>query len=316
MGKNINRVRPHGVVLGHGLWRQGLSLKALGLLYILLDLSQLPDWEFSLEGLVQLSRQHAMGDGRDSLRTAIAELEGAGLLHRLQPRTDNGQLAAGQWLVSDTPLSDPPSSENPTSDNRLQEGSSSNEEEKTNKPPLKSPKKSASAASFAQAAMELWNTQAPEHWIRIQQIGHKRQGTINRLIREFGSEAKALEALQVSLRQAHHEDWCMKANARLSIENWLSNGKVRQYQEKAAFAEQPVAASLSGEQEEVVALARRHPELFTDVTLQGGLLRLHYTEQIQRLVSYPASGMVNSVSNLNSEIAYLQQQLAASTCPF
>lgn len=312
MGKNIQRVRPAGVILGHGLWRHGLSFKALGLLYVLLDLSQLPDWEFSVEGLTVLSRQHGMGDGRDAIRSAIAELEAAQLLQRQQQRGEGGQLEASHWLVSDSPITASPSSGFPTSANRLQEGSSSIEEEKTQRPP-KSP--ADQGPDFRDQVVALWNSQAPEHWIRIRELGQQRQRKLGGLVREFGSPAKALAALEASLRQARSEEWCMKASARLSLENWLSNGKVRQYQEKAAVAQQATSAALSGEQQEIAALAAQHPELIDGVLLEDGVLRLRYSERVQQQVGYPAMGMVNTVGALTAEISYLRERLAPA-CPF
>lgn len=312
MGKNIQRVRPHGVILGHGLWQHGLGLKALGLLYVLLDLTQLPDWEFSLNGLVALSRQHGMGDGRDSIRTAIAELEEKAFLVRERERNADGQLGSSNWLISDAPIpseapaSDSPASENPTLADRLQEGSSSIEEEKKEEPPLIPPSESKSHQDFIAAAIELWNGQAPEHWVRIRGAGQKRKTMFGSLRRDFGSERLALEAMGQSLEQAHREDWCMKPAARLTIENWLSNGKVRQYQEKWAARKEVAQVALSGEQQQIARMAADHPDLFAGVVLEEGLLYVRYTVAIQHLASYPERGMVNGIGAMSAEITYLQ----------
>ena len=319
MAKNIQRVRPQGVVLAHGLWTHGLGLKALGLLYMLLDLAALPDWEFSVEGLVALSRQNAMGDGRDAIRTAIAELEVKAFLVRDRQRNEGGLLGGCQWLISDSPIpgaaADLPTSENPTLVNRRQEGSSSIEEEKINTSPCKSPEPAAVTPAYPEQAMALWNRCAPAHWVRIRELGVARQRRLNGLVREFGSSAKALVALEQSLAMAHQEDWCMKAQTRLTLENWLSNGKVRQYQEKHQAQQQPDAASLSGEQQEIATLAEQHPELFDGVQLQDGCLHLRYSPAVQQRAQYPAHGLVTTVRALEAEITYLQQRLAPALCP-
>lgn len=322
MAKNIQRVRPQGVVLAHGLWRHGLGFKALGLLYTLLDLCGLPDWEFSVEGLHGLAKQHGMGDGRDAIRSAIAELEASGFLIRQQQRGTGGELGLSHWLISDqpmapepTPSAASPSSGFPTSVNPLQEGSSSIEEEKNNISPCKSPETAGPKPAYPEQAMALWNRFAPAHWVRIRELGAARQRRLNGLVREFGTATKALEALEQSLLMAQQEEWAMKASARLTLENWLSNGKVRQYQEKHQAQQQPVAALLSGEQQEIAALAEQHPQLFEGVQLQDGCLHLRYSPVVQQVAQYPAHGLVTTVSALKAEIAYLQQRLAPAPCP-
>ncbi len=330
MAKNIQRVRPQGVILAHGIWRHGLGLKALGLLYMLLDLAELPDWEFTLEGLLGVSRQHGMGDGRDSIRTAISELEDHGFLVRDRDRSEAGQLGASQWWISDSPISEPagipapasdsPASENPTLVNRLQEGSSSIEEEKTKKSPCKSPKRKAARDTTAklayhEEAIALWNRCAPAHWSRAQGLGRARKTALNTLANDFGGHQKALAALEESLAIAHRESWCMKAQTRLALENWLSNGKVRQHLEKHQALQEPAAACLSGEQQEMAELAAKHPALFDGVLLQDGCLHLRYTAAVQQQASYPAHGLITTMGALMAEITHLQERLQP-VCPF
>jgi hypothetical protein len=198
---------------------------------------------------------------------------------------------------------------------RLQEGSSSIEEEKNNTSPCKSPEPAAATPTYPEQAMALWNRCAPPHWVQIRELGVARQRRLNGLVREFGSSAKALTALEQSLAMAQQEDWCMKAQTRLTLENWLSNGKVRQYQEKHQAQQQPAAASLSGEQQEIAALAQQHPDLFEGVQLQDGCLHLRYSPAVQQRAQYPAHGLVTTVSALEAEIAHLQQRLAPAPCP-
>ena len=87
--------------------KSGLSLKAMGLLTLLLSL---PDgWEFSVNGVMSL-----VPDGRDSIRSGISELESAGFLKRSRVRDEKGALRGGDWVVYDHPTSENPTSENPT----------------------------------------------------------------------------------------------------------------------------------------------------------------------------------------------------------
>ena len=83
--------------------KSGLSLKAMGLLTLLLSL---PDgWEFSVKGVMSI-----VPDGKESIRTGISELEEKGFLTRVQTRGEDGRMGSADWVVTDAPMS-----ENPTS---------------------------------------------------------------------------------------------------------------------------------------------------------------------------------------------------------
>lgn len=73
-----------------------MSLKAVGLLCRLLSLPS--DWEFSEAGLVAITK-----DGRDSIRSAIKELETLGYLHRERARS-GGKFAGAIWHVYEFPF--------------------------------------------------------------------------------------------------------------------------------------------------------------------------------------------------------------------
>lgn len=87
-----------------------LTLKAIGLLAQLHSHSV--GWRVSVRSLAE-----ANNCGLDLIRTAIAELEGAGYLRREQHRGDNNQFAESLWTTIDPSLDYPitayPSSENP-----------------------------------------------------------------------------------------------------------------------------------------------------------------------------------------------------------
>lgn len=76
-----------------------LSLKAKGLLCTLLSLP--PHWKFSVEGLATLSN-----DGRDSVRSALKELERIGYVHREKERVRNekGQLQGIIYHIYEEPF--------------------------------------------------------------------------------------------------------------------------------------------------------------------------------------------------------------------
>lgn len=97
-----------------------ISLKAKGLLVQLM--SHTPGWTVSIGSLAQ-----ANDCGRDSIRSAVIELEEAGYLIRSQERTDDGQFAEVVWRTNDP--SDKPLSENPTTDNPTPKKNNSKEEQ-------------------------------------------------------------------------------------------------------------------------------------------------------------------------------------------
>lgn len=192
------------------------------------------------------------------------------------------------------------------------------EQEPRNKNPEKNPLNpqadgSDRKGSFATAAIEIWNQSAPAHWVRIRELGQQRQRKLNGLLREFGTATKALDALAASLQQAHHEDWCMKASARLTLENWLSNGKVRQYQEKLAARHDIGSAEVSAEQAEMITTALNHPSLFSDAKINDGIVWLHYTPAVQSAARYPERAQVSTMEALRSEIDFLTGTMGEPT---
>lgn len=97
-----------------------LSLKARGLLILMLSL---PDcWQFSVKGLATLS-----GEGNDSIRGGIKELEEVGYLSRKRKHLPNGRLGEMEYTLyeqaqpkEEKPASDLPTLENPTQEKPIQ----------------------------------------------------------------------------------------------------------------------------------------------------------------------------------------------------
>ena len=67
----VNRTKDYTVMSNHHFKNKNLSLKAKGLLSLMLSLPD--DWNYSIKGLVTLSK-----DGRDSVMAALKELESEG----------------------------------------------------------------------------------------------------------------------------------------------------------------------------------------------------------------------------------------------
>ena len=80
---------------------RGMSLKAKGLLSLMLAL---PDgWACSVSGLVELS-----SDGRESVTTALKELERFGYLKRERQMTEDGKFAGYDYIVYEKPFTGKP----------------------------------------------------------------------------------------------------------------------------------------------------------------------------------------------------------------
>ena len=100
----VEKTRDYTVMANHHLRNRDLSLKAKGLLTMMLSL---PDsWDFTLKGLSCISKE-----GVDAIREAIRELETAGYIIRNRSRNSNGQLGSSEYVIYEHPQ---PISGNPT----------------------------------------------------------------------------------------------------------------------------------------------------------------------------------------------------------
>lgn len=93
----IEKSRDYTVMANIHLRDRRLSLKAKGLLSLCLSL---PDqWECSIEGFASM-----MKDGKDSVRTAVRELEASGYITRSsQERTEDGRYGLTEYVVREEP---------------------------------------------------------------------------------------------------------------------------------------------------------------------------------------------------------------------
>ena len=115
----VQKTRDYTVMSNYHLRDTGLSLKAKGLLSLMLSLPE--DWDYTLFGLSVICK-----DGLSSIRAAIYELEDAGYLTRRRIRNDKGQLADTEYTILEQPEKaiekpNPPICDFPTLDNPTQE---------------------------------------------------------------------------------------------------------------------------------------------------------------------------------------------------
>jgi hypothetical protein len=88
---------------------KGLSLKAKGLLSLMLSLPD--DWDYSVSGLTTLSK-----DGKDSVMSALGELEKFGYLTRVRLTNEKGQFAGIEYNIFEEPQKENPIAVSPILD--------------------------------------------------------------------------------------------------------------------------------------------------------------------------------------------------------
>ena len=86
-----------------------MSLKAKGLLSLMLSLPD--DWNYSISGLVTLSK-----DGKDSVMSALGELEEFGYLTRVRLTNSKGQFSGVEYNIYEEPQRENPNAVKPTED--------------------------------------------------------------------------------------------------------------------------------------------------------------------------------------------------------
>ena len=102
----IDKTRDYTVMSNHHLRNTELSLKAKGLLSLMLSL---PDnWDYTTKGLA-----HICKDGVDSICAAVRELEEHGYVIRERVRGANGQLGSIEYTILEQPAEPSPERENP-----------------------------------------------------------------------------------------------------------------------------------------------------------------------------------------------------------
>ena len=114
----IEKTRDYTVMSNHHLKNKNLSLKAKGLMSLLLSL---PDnWVHTMAGLAQISVE-----GVDAIRQALNELEKEGYVIRHRIRNKRGRLAEMEYVVYENPqtaeVAEPPAENAPVSEEPILE---------------------------------------------------------------------------------------------------------------------------------------------------------------------------------------------------
>ena len=93
----VEKTKDFTVMSNHHLRNKTLSLKAKGLLSLMLSLPE--DWDYTTKGLAQICKE-----GVDFISTALKELEKHGYLTRHRIRYKNGQLGDVEYTIHERPL--------------------------------------------------------------------------------------------------------------------------------------------------------------------------------------------------------------------
>ena len=107
----VEKTRDYTVMANHHLRNTELSLKAKGLLSLMLSLPE--EWDYTTKGLSRICK-----DGVDSICAGVRELEEHGYVVRERIRNPNGQLGAIEYTILEQPQE--PKREKPERENPVQ----------------------------------------------------------------------------------------------------------------------------------------------------------------------------------------------------
>ncbi len=105
----VERTNNYTVMSNYHLRDKTLSLKAKGLLSLMLSLPE--TWDYTLSGLAKISLE-----GKDAIRAAVVELEKAGYIQRGQTTDKAGKFSGNEYIIREYPVSQAPSLDQPSSD--------------------------------------------------------------------------------------------------------------------------------------------------------------------------------------------------------
>ena len=111
----IERTRDYTVMSNHHLRNEKLSLKAKGLLSMMLSLPE--DWNYTTRGLAKICKE-----GVDAIGGALRELETAGYIVRHQLRNRQGRISDTEYVIYEQPQpknpdTPPPDTASPDTEN-------------------------------------------------------------------------------------------------------------------------------------------------------------------------------------------------------
>ena len=106
----IERTRDYTVMSNHHLRNGKLSLKAKGLLSMMLSLPE--DWNYTTRGLAKICKE-----GVDAIGAALRELEAAGYIVRHKLRDRQGRISDTEYVIYEQPQLRKPDTDSPDTEN-------------------------------------------------------------------------------------------------------------------------------------------------------------------------------------------------------
>lgn len=106
--------KDYTAMANYHLKEKGMSLKAIGLLSIMLSLPE--NWDYSVSGLSAIRKE-----SYDTIRAILKELEDYGYLNRTQIKNDKGKFVDVEYTIYEKPLPKNPITEKPITENPLTE---------------------------------------------------------------------------------------------------------------------------------------------------------------------------------------------------
>ncbi|MEF9880418.1 MAG: helix-turn-helix domain-containing protein, partial [Clostridia bacterium] len=92
----IEKTKDYTVMANHHLKNRELSLKAKGLLSMILSLPE--SWNYTTRGLASICKE-----GVDCIGAALKELEDAGYIMRNRLRDEKGRITDTEYVIFETP---------------------------------------------------------------------------------------------------------------------------------------------------------------------------------------------------------------------
>lgn len=190
----VERTHDYTVMSNHHLKNRALSLKAKGLLSLMLSLPD--DWDYTLQGLAHISLEKV-----DAIRKAITELENEGYITRTRERDEQGRLRGTEYIIREQPISEKPTLEKPTLENPIL-GKPTLDKPTQAKPTLENP---------TQLNKNIYNKNKSSMYEEIPQSNQSKEGTETELteilqnceLKSF--ESKTAQMLESAVRVLYYK---------------------------------------------------------------------------------------------------------------
>ena len=179
----VHKTENYSVIANYHFKEKEMSLKSKGLLSLMLSL---PDtWQYSISGLTKLSK-----DGKDSVMSALTELEEFGYLTRTRMINDKGQFAGVEYNIFEQPQPKEPVSANQNSEKSNEDNSNAEEPRQLNTNSIKD--------LFNKIFIELSTKEKDVELIALYREYVQMRETINAPLTELGLEKLINRAKQLS----------------------------------------------------------------------------------------------------------------------